>query len=272
MKSLSSKLRRIAHLVIRTNFIKTLEFNFKMLPFKDAVKIPVVIYGKVKFSDLSGKLLFNTPKKYRTVCIGLNTDGFSYSYGTLIKISGTIIFNGPAIFSVNNTIEVVKNGLLEIGECCAFGNSIKIRCWNRIFIGKLTRFASEAQIFDTNFHHIKNTTTGEVFKANGEVKIGAYNWIGNRSTIMKGTITPDWCIVSSNSLLNKDYSDIGVDSIIGGSPAKFIKKGLIRIFNFKEDQEIFKYFYENPSISIYYGSTIRKELNVKVEEIFPGFI
>jgi acetyltransferase-like isoleucine patch superfamily enzyme len=55
---------------------------------------------------------------------------------------------------------------------------------------------------------------------------------------MKGTITPDFLIVGSNSLLNKDYTKtIEPYSIIGGAPAKFIKKGYERIFDLNIEQK-----------------------------------
>ena len=44
---------------------------------------------------------------------------------------------------------------------------------------------------------------------------------------MKGTKTPDYTIVASNSLCNKDYTkEITSESIIGGTPAKLITKNL----------------------------------------------
>ena len=57
-----------------------------------------------------------------------------------------------------------------------------------------------------------------------------YNWFGNRCNIMKGTITPNNTIVASNSLCNKDYSDIPEYSLLAGSPAKLKNKGIKRLF------------------------------------------
>lgn len=266
------KVRNILHLITKTNLIKTIYFNFKMFPPKTALKFPFVIYHQVKLSSLSGKLILNFTPNFKSITFGLNTDGFGNSSGkALIKISGTLIFNGPVIFSVDNTLEVIKNATLEIGSLSAFGNSVKIRCWDKMLIGQSCRLASEVQVFDTNFHHIKDISTGEVKKSSTPIKIGAYNWIGNRSTIMKGTITPDWCIVTSNSLLNKEYTTIPENSIIGGMPAKFIKTGVYRVFNFKEDNEIFEYFVKNPEAKNYFASKEKKELTCSNSEIFPLF-
>lgn len=47
---------------------------------------------------------------------------------------------------------------------------------------------------------------------------------------MKGTQTPDYCITASNSICNKDYTNLPSYSLIAGSPAKFIKQGVRRLF------------------------------------------
>lgn len=64
---------------------------------------------------------------------------------------------------------------------------------------------------------MRNIKTGKVDPISKDVFIGECCWIGNRTNIMKGTVLPDNTIVSSNSLLNKDYtSTVPSYSIIGG--------------------------------------------------------
>jgi acetyltransferase-like isoleucine patch superfamily enzyme len=91
---------------------------------------------------------------------------------------------------------------------------------------------------DSNFHYIKNVTSGNVEKCTKSIQIGNNNWIGSRSTIMKGTKTPDYLIVGSNSLLNKNYTkSINNYSVIGGVPAKLISTGYERIFDYDKEKE-----------------------------------
>ena len=40
--------------LLRVNVIKTIWFNFKMLPLKQAIYFPFFFYGKVSFRDLRG--------------------------------------------------------------------------------------------------------------------------------------------------------------------------------------------------------------------------
>lgn len=45
---------------------------------------------------------------------------------------------------------------------------------------------------------------------------------------MQKTITPANCTIASNTLCNKDYSGFGENIIIGGIPAKLLRKNITR--------------------------------------------
>ena len=86
------------------------------------------------------------------------------------------------------------------------------------------------------------------------IRIGNGCWICNSSTISGGSILPDFTIVASNSLVNKDYSILPADSMIGGIPAKLIRTGLRKIENSVIEKRIMNYYrlhldgiYEIPS-------------------------
>ena len=58
--------------------------------------------------------------------------------------------------------------------------------------------------------------------------IGNDVWICNRYTILKGSYLPNRSIVSTNSLVNKNFKSEPNNSIYAGIPAKFIKTGYTR--------------------------------------------
>jgi len=58
--------------------------------------------------------------------------------------------------------------------------------------------------------------------------LGSFNFISNRVSILGKTVTPDYCTVASNTLLNKDYSSFGENIILGGIPAKLVKENIVR--------------------------------------------
>ena len=84
-----------------------------------------------------------------------------------------------------------------------------------------------------NSHYIVDACTEKVKQISNSIDIGDYCWICNRTTIMPGTKIPNRTIVVSNSLLSKDYTSMYHEDgiMLGGCPAKFIKKGVYRIYN-----------------------------------------
>jgi len=81
-----------------------------------------------------------------------------------------------------------------------------------------------------------------VYPLGRPIIIGDNCWICNTSSISAGAIIPDNTIVTSNSLVNKDFSAIEKNSIIGGIPAKLIKTGSILINNKKIVSRLNTYF------------------------------
>lgn len=229
------------------NWVSTLYFNFKMLPFSIAKKLPVVFYGKVKFTSLNGKVIINAPIRFRMVGFGENLEMIKRNFNKAeLKIDGFFHINGN--FSTGNdyVICINKDAILEIGEGTYLGSNTKIITTKKVNIGKYFRFGYESQISDSNYHYILDYETKKVRRIDKAIIIGDYCWIGNRSTIMRGTVTPKNLIVASNSLLNRDYTlDVEENSVIGGMPAKLIKKGVSRIFDAELESKIHNYFKNN---------------------------
>ena len=230
--------------------------------------MPILVYGKLQILDLSGKIILDQTIKTGIIRFGFNTDRFSASKGSaILNISGELTFRGPSIFSVDCCLDV--SGVCVIGRCVSFGNSVKLRCWDRIIIGDYSRIVVETQIFDSNFHYLRNIETGQIERKGKEIIIGDFCWIGNRSTIMKGTRIPNRTIVASNSLLNKDYSVNSPNCpVIAGIPAKIINSSLVRIFSYEKEKEIDNYFSNNQEL-YYFGP---KGIIDESDEIERNFI
>ena len=66
-------LKKVYHWIkfqLSVNWVKTLYFNFKKLPFNIAAKLPVYFYGSVKFTSLKGKITIDAPIKRAMVGFG----------------------------------------------------------------------------------------------------------------------------------------------------------------------------------------------------------
>ncbi|TNJ43603.1 transferase [Tamlana fucoidanivorans] len=200
-----------------------------MLPFKTAKKLPVFFYGNVKFTSLLGSVEIDAEIKPAMIGFGQPYEMTTRSMGIAeIFLEGKVRFNGNVCLGKDMFFYTAKNALLEIGHMSTIASSSKIICTNKIIIMEWVQIGSESQIIDTNFHSMKNTLTQEVYPKTGEIKLGSYNYMGNRVSIMQNTITPNYFTVASNSLCNKDYTTLGSNTMVGGYPAKLIKENISR--------------------------------------------
>jgi len=261
--------RRISY---NFNVWKTIYVNFAFLPYRQAIRFPIFVYGKVKIYAHLGRIVIEDRIRPGMIHLGINTDKFSASKGSaLINITGKLIFKGPVIFLVDYTLNIL--GECTIGKYSAVGNGVKIFCCNKVSIGKSCRFAVESQVFDTNFHYMRNIETGQVDRCYGVVIIGDFCWIGNRTTVAKGAQLPNFSIVSSNSLVNKNFISSNVEyPILAGLPAQIISSSTrVRIFDPFEEEKIDRFFQNNPGALYYTSEQDEKEEEEGLERFFNDF-
>lgn len=221
----------------KVNWIKTLYFNFKKFPFETAKKLPIFFYGRVKFTSIKGEI--QVEGKIQKGMIGF---GQPYELNSVHKgiaevfILGKLTFKGKFQFGKDCFVFVGENAVCELGNMASMASGGKIICTEKIILGDYARFGSEAQIIDTNFHDLIDTLTGAKLQKSAPIFIGNYNFVSNRVSIMKGTQTPNFCIIASNSLCTKDYKTLGGNILIGGVPAKLIRNNISRDWKGEKEQ------------------------------------
>lgn len=221
----------------KVNWIKTLYFNFKKFPFETAKKLPVFFYGKVKFTSIKGEIQIEGKIQKGMIGFGQPYELNSAHKGIAeIFILGELIFKGKFQFGKDCFIFVGENAVCELGNMASMASGGKIICTEKIALGDYARFGSEAQIIDTNFHDLIDTQTGEKLQKSAPIFIGNYNFGSNRVSIMKGTQTPNFCTIASNSLCTKDYKNLGENILIGGIPAKLIRSNISRDWEGEKQQ------------------------------------
>jgi acetyltransferase-like isoleucine patch superfamily enzyme len=197
---------------------RTLFFNFHYLSFSDAIKFPIVVSRSVRFNKTSGHIIIESQSlKTGMIHIGHKSYGFSRKYDFTIweQFEGTVIFEGTVHFGKGTFIHVGKDAVLRIGKNTGFGGNDKIICDKAITIKENTKVAWDVQIIDTDFRATLNTVTKTKNGFKKEIIIGSQNWLCFGCTILKGSITPNNCIVGANSTINKDLSQYGENIVVG---------------------------------------------------------
>jgi acetyltransferase-like isoleucine patch superfamily enzyme len=111
--------------------------------------------------------------------------------------------------------DLVAGPYVFIGQNCEIYSKVKI--------GDYTMLAPEVKIIGGD-HNYSIVGCPIIFSGRDkqlETEIGKDVWIGARSIIMRGVKIGDGAIIAANSVITKDVEPY---SIVGGSPARFIKK------------------------------------------------
>lgn len=229
----------------------TLYFNLIFLPLKQAIRFPVFIYGWPKLYAQMGSIECIGECYPGMVRLNLSFPGGpQYSTGNSeLTIWGKIIFRGRCLIGSGN--KIVIGGVLDLGKYTRIMNFVNITAYSNVQIGDCSWIVHRSQVLDSNYHYIADFRHNVVKRLAHPIKIGKYCWVCNSTTITGGTVIPDKIIVASNSLVNKNLSEIPEESIVGGIPAKLVATGFRRIDSVRFEKTVSDFFMCHPDEETY---------------------
>lgn len=235
----------------RLNVIKTVYINFKMLPFNQAIKFPIFIYGKIVLHSLNGKMIIDSNVIHSNMIkIGYRWfDLWPMSYlPSQLNLLGTLYFHGPVVFSGGVNLAIQKEtATIHLGAYCRISGGCTIKSMDELIIGDYTRITGGCIVMNSNMHYVKNIETGVISKHWGKIMIGTHCWINANTVITKGAVIPNYSITARNSFLNRDYSEYGENLFLVGSPAVVKKTKVQRIYSDDLTLKYDDYFNKNPN-------------------------
>lgn len=202
---------------ILRSIILTIYFNLKYLPIRQALKLPILLY-KPKFIKLKGKIIIESSDiKFGMIQLGRPNVPIFPNNGLIYENKGgTIIFKGKCVVGNNSSISVGEKGELTIENNFIASTTLKIICWYKIKFNENTRIGWDCIFLDYDFHSMTKIPSMKLTKGYGEILIGKNNWFGSFCRVYKKTKTPDYCTISSNSILTENY-DFPPFCIIGSN-------------------------------------------------------
>ncbi len=115
-----------------------------------------------------------------------------------------------------------NNGSIKIGDRTNITGSTQLAAIEgcSISIGEDCLFSSDIKVRTGDSHPILNMDDVRI-NPSCDVVLHDRVWVGNRVTILKGSVIPNDCVIGSASVVTKAYSEM--NSIYAGNPAKMIK-------------------------------------------------
>lgn len=218
--------QKIGKIINLTRYIrgipKSIYVNFRVLPFSQAIRLPIIVSEKTKLQSLTGNVVLSKVKT-GMIRIGFgNIQMLDYSYNrTLLCIEGSITFKGKCKIGMGSRLIVY--GDLELGENFLISGDAMIFCNKKIIIQNNSTLAWESIVMDSDHHKIYDDND-MCINPDKEVIIGSNVWVGARSFILKGCSIPDGCIIGANTTITKSFTE--KKAIIAGNPARVLKQNI----------------------------------------------
>lgn len=197
-------------------------FNFRYLPFSQAIHLPILIYDTLIVGTPNIKIQSKNCS-YGMIRIGrIGYNVWCSSKSTIIFWDkGEIQFKGRSRLTRAIHIRVMDSGILSFGDNLYASSNLNIQCAKDVSIGNNVTIGWDCTILDTDYHHYVDDKYDSISIAEREVEIGNNCWIGFSTIIMKGAILHDHTIVSAGSVVCGNINETHV--IVRGNPAHIIK-------------------------------------------------
>lgn len=201
--------------------IHSIYINFKYLPFRQAIKLPIFVY-RPKFLELNGKIKIESPIKTGMIQLGFYRVPLYSDSGCLFQINGDVIFKGKAKIGNDSKLIVGNGATLTFGDNFNATAAFKVVCYNNIIFEKNALIGWDNLFMDYDFHELTyvNQMGG---KGYGSIIIKQDTWFCNGCRTYKNVSIPKYSVISANSIL----SNISMDkecTIIGNRMDTGIKK------------------------------------------------
>lgn len=211
---------------ILRSLISTIYFNFHYLPFKQAIKLPILLY-KPHLLSMKGKIKIESPISFGMITMGFHACSLYANNGiTYENNGGCIIFKGKTNIGNDCYISLGKKAQIVVGNDFIANAGLKLVSYRSIVFGESTRLGWGTLIMDTNFHPLYDMKKKKFKTASGSIEIGDYNWFGTQCRIMHSVKTPHRCIFGMNSTITRN-SEMKSYCIMGGNPIKILTEDVM---------------------------------------------
>jgi len=223
-------------LLFRGHFslFKTLYLNFRVLPFRQAFRMPFIVSRDVRIRGCQkGSIKILSEPKIFMISFGFGGSPDLTLYNSRKSVleidkNAQLIFKGKAHFAPHFSVLVKDGAIMTIGSGFSCNNGCKFSCSSGIMLGDNCLLGGDVIIRDSDGHMVftqpidgSPRTTHKCCKP---VAIGNHVWICNKSDILKGVTIGDDCIVSYGSLVVKSFPQNHL--LIGGHPAVAIMENV----------------------------------------------
>lgn len=219
---------------ILRSILYSIYFNFHYLPFKQAIRLPILLY-KPHFRLLKGHVVIDCGHiRTGMVRLGFRTCGVYPNTGiTWENLGGTVVFQGKCVIGNDTFLSFGRKTNVIFGDDFRNTAGLKLVSSIGITFGKKVSLGWGTLIMDTNFHPLFDMVKKVFKKASGPIDIGDYNWFGTGCKIMHSVKTPERCIFGMDAVVTRNC-EMKSYCVMGGNPIRILTENVLR--DYENDQ------------------------------------
>ena len=206
--------------------VPSIVFNFRYLPFKQAIKLPIWVY-RMKLLSRKGSVVIESENLYTgMIKLGFQNSRVFPNNGIAWSNKGKVVFKGKCSIGNDCYIVVGKQATLTFGQGFKVNAGLKLTAMCSISFGKQTWLGWGVVVMDTNHHPLYDMEKKITKKAFSPIEIGDYNWVASQCCILHGVRTPERCIFGARTILSRgaQYESYCVH---GGNPLQVLSRNVM---------------------------------------------
>ena len=213
------------------DWLKSFWVNLYYFDFFKAIHFPILIGYGTKIGSLGDKNALSISNKFASFCFGLKKAPFALgndqNYWYIGKKS-TLTINGTCRMAKGINMKIFNNANLYIEDGFSSNANLVISCANKIIFGKDCLLGWNITIMDNDGGNLilDKDSNLELNKAQ-EISIGEHVWIGSETSVLKGSIIPNGCVIGFKSNVCGIKDSTFENTILVGNPARSIKENIV---------------------------------------------
>lgn len=207
--------------------IPSIIFNFRVLPFKQAIKLPILVY-KMRLLSQKGKVTIESDNiRTGMIRLGFPRVATYQNNGITWRNKGHVVFKGRCRIGNDCYIIVGEKGTLTFGDDFGVSAGLKLTAECSITFGNHTRLGWSVVVMDTNHHPLFDMEKKRFKQAFSPIVIGDYNWFASQCYVMHGVHTPERCIFGARSIITRS-DKFEPYCVHGGNPLHVLSRNVMR--------------------------------------------
>ncbi len=204
---------------------KTVAFNFRYLPLRQAIRLPVLVSHRVAIFNFGGTVTLRGRAHPATVLLGFGANGaFDFRRERSVwQVAGDVWFDGPARLGNGFKLSLASGARVRFGEGFVLSAESQIVSRRSITFGRDCLVSWDVLILDSDFHPVIEAD-GRESVPEAPIAFGDRVWLGARSMVLKGVTLGDDVIVAAGAVVTRGEDRDGV--LLRGNPAEVTRTGV----------------------------------------------